>query len=130
MDENILANLVRIGTVSSVDNEKRSTCNISGQGHGFGWLHVLQHHGTGVYIKPDGKHSHDISEGGKTELDGEHDHAGSVTYWMPRINDTVVVLYLRCLMPMALYWGRYNGTSRMPWGHRLSGVLKSNKNIR
>jgi phage baseplate assembly protein gpV len=95
MDENILANLVRIGTVSSVDNEKRVARVIfQDKDMVSGWLHVLQHHGTGVYIKPEGKHSHDISEGGKTELDGEHDHAGSVTYWMPRINDTVVVLYL------------------------------------
>ncbi len=94
-NENILANLVRIGTVSSVDNGKRVARVIfQDKDMVSGWLHVLQHHETGVYIKPEGKHSHNISGGGTTEIDGEHGHVGNVTYWMPRINDTVVVLYL------------------------------------
>mgnify|MGYP001048578019 CR=1 FL=1 len=93
--ENILRNLVRIGTVSSVDPEKRIARVIfKDKDMVSGWLYVLQHHGAGVYTKPDGKHSHDLSGGSMTEENGEHGHAANVTYWMPRINDTVVVLYL------------------------------------
>lgn len=95
MDENILANLVRIGTVSSVDNAKQVVRVIyEDKDIVSGWLHVLQRPNTGVYIKPEGNHSHDISGGGKTEINGEHDHKASTTNWMPRVNDTVLVLYL------------------------------------
>ncbi len=95
MDENILANLVRIGTVSSIDSGKRVVRVIfPDKDMVSGWLHVLQHPRAGVYIKPEGEHSHDIIGGGKTEIEGEHDHAASVTYWMPRVNETVLVLYL------------------------------------
>ncbi|MGD9567516.1 MAG: hypothetical protein AB7V48_04240 [Sedimentibacter sp.] len=99
-NENILANLVRIGTVSSVDNEKRTARvmfkdkdMISGQ------LYVLQRPKAGVFIIPDGEHTHSISDtytgGGAASIEPNHNHMGThVTYWMPRINDTVVVLYL------------------------------------
>lgn len=96
MDDNILDNLVRIGTVSSVNNSKRIARVIFKDKDEMvsGWLHVLQWYGAGVYVKPDGEHQHDISEDGKTETEGEHDHSANLTYWMPHINDTVVVLYL------------------------------------
>ena len=93
--ENILRNLVRIGTVSSVNPANRTARVIfKDKDMVSGWLYVLQHHGAGVYTKPDGEHSHDISGGGTTENSGEHDHAANVTYWMPKVNDTVLVLYL------------------------------------
>jgi len=94
-NENILNNIVRIGTVSSVDPAKRTVRVIfKDKEMVSGWLHVLQHNLAGVYIKPDGEHSHALDGGGTTELDVEHGHAANVTYWMPRVNDTVVVLYL------------------------------------
>jgi len=93
--ENILNNLVRIGTVSSIDPAKR-TARVMYKDKDMvsGWLSVLQHPGAGVYIKSDGKHSHSISGGGTAELAGEHDHVSNVTYWLPKVNDTVLVLYL------------------------------------
>ncbi len=92
--ENILNNLVRIGTVSSIDPAKR-TARVMYKDKDMvsGWLSVLQHPGAGVYIEPDGKHSHSISGGGTAELSDEHDHDANVTYWMPKVNDTVLVLY-------------------------------------
>jgi len=98
MDENILSNLVRIGTVSSVNSAKR-TARVMFKDKGIvsGWLSVLQHPGAGIYIKPNGNHTHTISDtytgGGTATTDGEHDHAANVTYWMPKVNDTVLVLY-------------------------------------
>lgn len=93
--ENILSNLVRIGTVSSVDSEKRTArVMFKDKDMVSGWLSVLQHSRAGVYVKSDGKHSHDLSGGSTTEENGEHDHVANVTYWMPKVNDTVLVLYL------------------------------------
>jgi len=97
--ENILANIVRIGTVSSIDLAKRTARVIfKDKDMVSGWLSVLQHPFAGVYIKPDGEPSHTISDtytgGGAATTDGEHDHAANVTYWMPKVNDTVLVLYL------------------------------------
>ena len=93
--ENILKNLVRIGTVSSIDPIKR-TARVLYKDKDIvsGSLVVLQHPKADVYIKPDGKHSHSLTGGGTTEIDGEHDHVASVTSWMPKVNDTVLVLYL------------------------------------
>lgn len=96
MNENIFKNLVRIGTVSSIDTDKRTARVIFKDKDEMvsGWLHVLQWHGAGIYVKPEGEHRHDISGGSKTGANGEHDHSANLTYWMPRINDTVVALYL------------------------------------
>jgi len=99
MDENVLANLVRIGTVSSIDSGKRIARVIfEDKDIVSGWLHVLQRPYTGVYVKPNGNHSHTISDtytgGGSATVNGEHDHVANTTYWMPRVNDTVLVLYV------------------------------------
>ncbi|MCF8017845.1 MAG: hypothetical protein K9L62_00470 [Vallitaleaceae bacterium] len=86
---------MRIGTVSSVDSAKRTVRVIyKDKNIVSGWLPVLQHYGAGVHVNPDGEHTHSITGGGTAEADGEHDHEADVTYWMPRINDTVVVLYI------------------------------------
>lgn len=93
--ENILKNLVRIGTISSVDYTKRTVRVIfKDKNIVSGWMPVLQHYGAGVQVSPDGEHIHSITGDGTTEADGEHTHEANVTYWMPRVNDTVIVLYL------------------------------------
>jgi len=99
--ENILANMVRIGTVSATDTEKRSARVIYKDRDNLvsGWLYVLQHSGADVRIEPDGVHTHTITDtysgGGSASDEGEHDHSpSSVKHWMPKVNDTVVVLYL------------------------------------
>ena len=99
--EKILSGLVRVGTVTDVDSTKR-LARVKFQGEGFtsGWLHVLQHSGAEVYVKPDGKHTHSISDtytgGGSASTEPDHDHSPGtkVTVWMPKVNDKVLVIYL------------------------------------
>lgn len=97
--ENILANLVRIGTVSAVDASKRVARVIyQDKGMTSGWLNVLQHNGAGVAVEEDGDHTHTITDtysgGGSASTAGKHSHAAAVTYWMPKVNDQVIVVYL------------------------------------
>lgn len=93
--ENILANLVRIGTVSSVDSSNRTARVVfKDMDIVSGWLPVLQHFGAGVYIRSDGSHTHELEDGDPTKTGGSHNHDANVAYWMPKVNDMVVVLYL------------------------------------
>ena len=51
-------------------------------------------------IKPDAKHTHEITDtftGGGTAsefLDHDHLPGSHLTYWMPKVNDRVLCLYL------------------------------------
>lgn len=99
--EKILANLVRIGTVTVVDAGKRlARVKFQDAGITSGWLPVIQHYGADLYIEPDAKHTHDITDtytgGGSAGMYPDHDHlpGSHVTYWMPKVNDTVLTLYL------------------------------------
>lgn len=97
--EQILSRLVQIGTVSAVDPSNRKARVIFREtGHTSGWLYVLQHHGSGVYTSPSGAHTHEITTTSTDEISAstqpDHSHSGSVTWWMPKINDQVLVLYL------------------------------------
>lgn len=95
MDENVLKNLVRIGTVSAVDNSKNMARVIfKDKDMVSGWLYVLQQPQAVVSITESGSHSHTISGGSTTESDGMHCHEAKVTKWLPRVDDTVLVLYL------------------------------------
>lgn len=92
--------IVRVGTVTDTD-AARSMVRVKYRDAGFtsGWLYVLQHRGAEVDTPPAGEHKHDIYDtytgGGDSEKAGTHIHAEStVTVWMPKVNDTVVVLYL------------------------------------
>ena len=79
MDEQALANLVRIGTVTSVESGK---CRVKFQDVDItsGWLYVLQHKGATLSISQNGNPA--------------HKHTGSLSAWTPKINDTVVCLYI------------------------------------
>lgn len=99
--ERILENLVRIGTVTVVDAGKRlARVKFQDTGIPSGWLPVIQHYGADLYIEPDAKHTHDIADtftgGGSASTYPDHDHlpGSHVTYWMPKVNDTVLTLYL------------------------------------
>ena len=74
--------LIQIGTVTAVDPVK---CQIRVKFNDINmtsaWLKVLQHLKTNI----------SVSEGGN---ESPHTHLASSGYWMPKINDTVVVLYL------------------------------------
>lgn len=99
--ERALENLVRVGKVTDVDKAKRRVrVKFEDTSLPSGWLQVVQHYGTSLYIEPDAAHTHDISDtysgGGSASVFPSHDHLpGSyVTYWMPKVNDIVLVLYL------------------------------------
>lgn len=81
--EKILAGLVRIGTVTDVNNAKlQARVKFQGENMTSGWLHVLQHRKADLYIVSDGDPAHD------------HIPGSYLTTWMPKVNDTVLVLYL------------------------------------
>ena len=98
--EQILERLVRIGTVSSLDSKgKRVRVKYEDTDTISGWLYVLQHSRAGIYVAPDGEHTHTIndtySNGGTASTEPSHKHDNSyLTFWMPQVNDTVVVLNL------------------------------------
>ncbi len=102
--EKILARMVQVGTVSDIDAEKKKVrVKFPGTEIVSGWLYVLQRPGTGLSIKEDGGHSHEIkvkdTYTGRGDADikavPNHDHKESVTTtWLPKVNDRVVVLYL------------------------------------
>ncbi|MDF2984879.1 MAG: hypothetical protein K0R50_389 [Eubacterium sp.] len=93
--ENILENLVRIGTVTNINitNRKARVLYQDKDNMMSGWLSVIQYPGI-VDVKNKGKHLHTISEGEQIIVDCKHDHDAVVAYWMPAVNDTVLVLCL------------------------------------
>lgn len=99
--EKILTGLVRVGTVTNIDAGKHmARVKFQGEDMTSGWLYVVQHFAADMFINPDAKHNHPVhdtySGGGTSEDYPAHNHLpGSyLTYWMPKINDTVLVLYL------------------------------------
>lgn len=63
------------------------------------WLYVLQHPGAGLDIIPDAEHTHQITDtytgGGSASTEPDHNHPGStVTIWLPKVNESVLVIYL------------------------------------
>ena len=102
MDSNeILSRLVQTGIVSAVDSSNRTARGIlEATGHTSGVLKVLQHYGANFYIEPDAKHTHDIADtytgGGSASTFPHHDHlpGSHLTWWMPKVNDRVLILYL------------------------------------
>lgn len=102
--EKTLENMVRVGTVTDVDRTKRRVrVKFPDMGFTSGWLAVVQHPGAEVFIQPDGAHTHRIQDtysgGGSADTQPDHDHTpGSrVTYWMPKVNDVVLTLYVPVL---------------------------------
>jgi hypothetical protein len=91
---NILSGLVRIGTVTAVDNAKRlARVTFQDVNMPSGWLHVLDNR---PYI-PD----YDVPQRTEYEAGGSgdaaferHKHDLIIKPWMPKVNDTVLTLYL------------------------------------
>lgn len=105
MDENVIARMVQIGIVTAVDSaEHRCRVKFPDTGLTSDWLRVLRQT-PGVSVNDGGAHSHtgSASVGG-----GDHSHSASVTInnaeahghgvsvsaWMPKVNDNVVVIYI------------------------------------
>jgi len=77
-----VAQMLRIGTVSDLDlaGTRARVFYKDRSDMTSGWLKVLQRGGEGMSIVPDGSPT--------------HSHPGSVSaVWMPKINDTVLVIY-------------------------------------
>ena len=95
-----LENLVRIGTVQNLDAAKRmARVRFEALGITSGWLVVLQHHSAGVAVAEDNEHTHVITDsftgGGSASTVPAHNHQGTrLTYWMPKVGESVLVLYL------------------------------------
>lgn len=97
----ILSGLVRTGKVMDIDVEKRKArVRFDSENFTSGWLYVIQHHAANMYIEPDAEHTHTIhdtySGGGIAEKYEAHDHlpGSHLTWWMPKVNDTVLCIYL------------------------------------
>lgn len=92
--EEILTNLVRIGTVTDVNNDKRiARVKFQDVDMTSAWLCVLDNR---PYI-PD----YDVPQRTEYEVGGSgeaafesHKHDLIIKPWMPRVNDTVLTLYL------------------------------------
>lgn len=107
-----------IGTVSAVDEVKLAARVIfQDENMVSGWLPVLQRTGEIVTVASAGRHDHDVDvdgdcnctvkntrktpviwtdEEGVTHIsyDTAHSHGAKVKYWLPKVNDIVVCLYL------------------------------------
>lgn len=93
--EKTLENLVRIGTVTAVNNEKRlARVKFLDAGITSAWLKVLANQ---PYI-PDYDVTPQRTEftagGSGDDAFASHKHDLIIKPWMPRVNDTVLVLYL------------------------------------
>lgn len=93
-NEEILANLVRIGTVTDVNNDKRlARVKFQDVDMTSAWLYVLDNR---PYIPDyDVPQRTEYEAGGSGEAEFEnHKHDLIIKPWMPKINDTVLTLYL------------------------------------
>ncbi|WP_298031702.1 hypothetical protein [uncultured Dysosmobacter sp.] len=101
MDDAILERLVQVGTVTDIKSgQRKARVKFRNTGITSDWLPVIQHYGANFYIEPDMEHTHVITDtytgGGSASTEPAHDHlpGSHLTYWMPKVNDTVLVLYL------------------------------------
>lgn len=105
MDSNV-QRIVQIGTVTAVDSANRKVRVLfPDTGLTSAWLNVLRNLPT-VSISTVAAHSHSGSvnigeaeghtHGAAASISdaGDHSHTANVYGWMPRINDTVLVLYI------------------------------------
>ncbi len=92
--EKILSGLVRIGTVTDVDNGRRlARVKFEDTGMTSGWLAVLKNQ---PFIPDyDVPQRTEFESGGRGAAAFEnHKHDLVIKPWMPKVNDTVVALYL------------------------------------
>ncbi len=92
--EKIVAGLVRVGTVTDVNNAKHlARVKFQSEDMTSGWLYVLNNR---PYIPGyDQMQQTESRSGGSGEASfAAHTHDLVIKQWMPKINDTVVCLYL------------------------------------
>lgn len=92
--EKILSGLVRIGTVTDVDHDQRmARVKYQDIDMTSGWLVVLQNQ---PYI-PDydvPQETESAAGGSGAEAFASHRHSLIIKPWMPKVNDTVLTVYL------------------------------------
>ena len=94
----ILSGLVRLGTVTDVDNDKRKArVMFQSQGMTSGWLYVLNNRPFIPDYETEPKRTEAAEGGGGYAAYASHSHEIIIKPWMPKINDTVLVLYLPVL---------------------------------
>ena len=93
-DRSILSGLVRVGTVTAVNNDKH-TARVKFQSENLtsGWLYVLDNR---PYIPGYNQPQRTEYEAGGSGAAAVENHAHElvIRQWMPKVNDTVLVLYL------------------------------------
>ncbi len=92
--EKTLSGLVRLGTVTDVDNAKhKARVKYQGENMTSGWLYVLDNRPfVPDYDVP--QRTEYESGGGGDAAFASHKHDLAIKQWMPKVNDTVLVLYL------------------------------------
>ena len=93
-DDKILSGLVRLGTVTDVNNTKHlARVKFQSEGMTSGWLYVLNNR---PYIPGyNVPQRTEYESGGSGEAAfASHKHDLTIKQWMPKVNDTVLVLYL------------------------------------
>lgn len=93
MDNNILENLVRVGTVFAVDDAARKArVRFDDKGLTSGWLSVLK---SPPFIPSREESRTEFAAGGSSDASYEnHRHDLVIKPWMPSVNDTVLCLYV------------------------------------
>ncbi len=106
MDESLVLRMVQVGVVTAVEPaEHKCRVKFPDTGLTSDWLRVLQQTPT-VSVNDGGAHTHTGSV--SVNADADHSHTASVSIdqaenhghsievsgWMPRVNDTVVVIYI------------------------------------
>lgn len=91
--DNVLANLVRVGTVFAVDDTARKArVRFDDKDLTSGWLAVLK---SPPFIPSRERSCTETEGGGSGEAAYEsHRHSLTINPWMPSVNDTVLCLYL------------------------------------
>lgn len=92
--ERVLGRMVRVGVVTAVDvPSRRARVKFEDEGTTSGFLRVLANH---PFIpKINGQQRTEPAAGGSGEAAfAEHTHNVAVTPWLPRVNDSVLTLYL------------------------------------
>ena len=92
MDDNVIYRMVQVGVVTAVDpNGHKCRVKFPDNGLTSDWLRVLRQTPS-VSIDDGGIHSHSASV--SINNAGSHNHGVNVSGWMPKVNDTVVVIYI------------------------------------
>lgn len=94
MEDNIVSRMVQIGTVTDVDNDKHmARVKFQSSGMTSGWLYVIK---SPPFIPGyDQQQRTEYESGGSGDAAFErHKHNLIIKPWMPKVNETVLVLYL------------------------------------